>query len=410
MNNTQELDVIVSAGLESKDRKSKTEIINSMTREDWQEVLECADLHQIWGVIYRGITGLPGIQVPDEVVNKLKAASENLAYQYVYLLSFTTYILELLREKNIRCYVLKGIGLSALYPSEDMRKLADVDIYVPDMKEFQKACLLLEKKGFRPEKGFAEFHNGYTKDVNGRKCLLELHWRPCEKMSDSRMERETRKIFSDLIYRPDLYQVSGMEIPVLPVEENAFQLLLHMFQHFVHEGFGLRMLCDWRIFWEKKGDQADPQKFMKYLQRTGLEGFAWAVTKICICHMGLEKEHVLWMNAINGRKYMKSDQLLYEDIMSGGEFGRADGSRMVIFKNRWWFLDTWTEIHRAMKFRFPKMKKYVIFWPFLWAAAIGIFFKNNRRLNRGTTKEIIKSARVRKILLERMQMSEYKGN
>lgn len=410
MKNTQALDALLAAGLASADTQREAETVNSMTEEDWGEIWQCADLHQIWSVIYRGIAGFPDAQVPDEILRKLKAASESLAYQYFYLLSFTTYILEIFRKENIPCYVLKGIGLCSLYPSEDMRKLADADIYVPDRKEFQRACTLLEMQGFQPEKGFAEFHSGYTKEVNGRSCLLELHWRPCEKLADSGAERAVRKIFGELEYEPEIYTVSGMKVPVLPATENALQLLLHMFQHFVHEGFGLRMLCDWRIFWEKKGDQTDLQKFLSYLKETKLEGFAWTVTQICTQHMGLKREYVPWVKKIDSSRYAESDKMLYCDIMMGGEFGKGDSSRMVIFRNGSPFFSACIEIHKAMKFRFPKLKKYVLLWPFLWAATISVFLKNNKRLNRGKTEDIIKSARIRKVLLERMQVSEHRGN
>ena len=97
---------------------------------------------------------------------------------------------------------LKGIALNELYPSADMRKLADVDIYIPDAEAFRRAEVLLRARGFAPEEGGASFHTGYRKDMGGKSYLLELHWRPCDFLPDSAADQVVMDIFSKLPVSP----------------------------------------------------------------------------------------------------------------------------------------------------------------------------------------------------------------
>lgn len=405
------LDALITAGLynEYNGQRKIQEALNRMTDEQWEELWENCTLHQIWSVVWAGFKKYPRTEIPEDVKKRFEEYEKKIAFQYYSMLSFTTLVLSIFRESGIPCYVLKGITLTALYPREDMRKFADADIYIPDIKEYRRAAAILEDRGFRTEHGLAEFHSGYTKKIGDKICLLELHWRPCDILLDAGMDRAAMQIYEDLEYAPDLYQVTGAEVPALPPTENALQLLLHMFHHLLQGGFGLRMLCDWCVFWNRKGGETNDERFSRYLDGTGLTGFAWAVTQICKNHLGLSLDKCRWMSRINGARYKGSAELLYQDILAGGEFGRGDKARVTMLRNRTFRpVDYAKEVHRVMRYRFPKLRKVIIAWPVLWAATIWIFLKNNRRLSRGKITDVIKSAEQRNYLLTKMKVYEKK--
>lgn len=407
--NNNILDALITAGLsENCEITEQTEtMLATMTEKDWTELWRCAELHQIWGVVSAGLDKFGVKDIPREIREKFQNAKIQLSLQYYTLLSFTTYVLSLLKNAGISAYVLKGISLNSLYPSEEMRKLADADIYIPDRKAFGRAECILREKGFESEKGLAEFHSGWTKKMGNKICLLELHWRPCDFLSDSASEKAIRDIYSELSYRPDCYLAAGQKILVLPPAENALQLLLHMAQHFVNAGFGLRMLCDWSVFWRKKSGDVETEVFLRYLEDTGLTGFAWTVTQLCVRHMGLPYKCVPWLEEINGEEYKGSEEKLYRDIIEGGEFGRGVNSRVVILKGSSNILKSYVyEVHRVMRKRFPRLRKLVIVWPVLWTVTIAIFLRNNRGLGRGKTSDVIKSAKQRNALMKQMKMFE----
>ena len=402
------LDLLITAGLENQyDSEAAAGILQKMEDPDWEELWRLAELHQIWGIAGAGLDRFQTAEIPEEIRERFRKAGENLAFQYYYMLSFTTYVAELLREEKIGCYVLKGIALNVLYPREEMRKLADADIYVPDPEDFRRAEEILKSRGFVYEEGFADFHSGYRKNMGGRLCLLELHRRPCGTMPDRQAEKTVREVYDTLPYTPDMCSVSGVMVPVLPASEYAFQILLHMMNHFIREGFGLRLLCDWSMFWKKRGSEVDEKIFLDYLRRTGLEGFAWTVTEICISHMGLERTDAVWTERISAGTYKESADMLYRDIISGGEFGKGEKSRMMIFRGSSPVLVSCVRaVHGAMRSRFPKAGRCPFAWPLLWGLTVLIFIRNNRRLDRGKTKEIIESAKNREKLLKQMKMFE----
>lgn len=410
--NSNLLDALVAAGLTEDDElPDETEkMLAGLTDEGWHDLLQSADLHQIWGVMSVGLDKCQNLVIPEEIGHKLQKIRKQISFQYYVLLSFTTYVLSILDEGKINAYVLKGVPLNSLYPEEEMRKLADSDIYIPDRRQFEHAEQILERNGFKKEKGFADFHTGWVKKWGDRICLLELHRRPCDYLPDLTAERAVRRVYSNLEYRPEYYVIAGKKIPVLPPAENAFQLLLHMLQHFMNSGFGLRMLCDWTVFWRKKGNRIDSAAFLKYLADTELIGFAWSVTQMAICHTGLEEKYVPWIKHINGEDYGDSAEKIYEDVIAGGEFGRGEKSRLVVLKDSSNILKSYVwEVHRVMRMRFPRMKKIVILWPVLWGITIITFLKNNRIYGRGKTADVFKSAKERNSLMKQMKVFGLKG-
>lgn len=412
MNVETALDILITAGLGNgqTDVDKVKNRFGALSDEEWKKIWDASELHQIWAVVWAGIKAY-GLKetVPEFFRQRFIKAEQAVAYQYYHMLSFTTYVTELLREAGIRFYLLKGIALNALYPKEDMRKLSDADIYIPDMEECRKADRLLREKGFEPEKGNQNFHRGYTKYFFDSPRLLEIHWRPCDILSDINAEKAVRRIYGSLAYCPDTILIAGMDIPVMPSAENALQLLLHMLQHFVREGFGARMLCDWCMYW--KHTCADiSRNFCKYLVQMELTGFAWTVTQICIEHFGLKDDTVPWMKEIDGSRYKKSTEKMYSDIMAGGEFGKGEKARVLILEGNSSSPVSYIKaVHKMMCARYPKARKIIPAWPFLWTMTVLIFLINNRKMNRGKTLDVIRSARMRSGLMKQMGVFEEKG-
>ena len=84
---------------------------------------------------------------------------------------------------------------------------------------------------------------------------------------------------------------------MLPVQAFAFSLVLHMTQHFLFAGFGLRLLCDWTVFLRRHGC-ALGAPFLSFVRETGLDRFTAAVTRLCTAHLGLREEEVPWLGLL----------------------------------------------------------------------------------------------------------------
>lgn len=155
----------------------------------------------------------------------------------------------------------KGVGLGAYYPKEELRKVGDVDLYVPIPEEFERFCRILKEQGFQQEKTMADHHLSFFSVSSGIKFELEIHKKPINSQENANFNREVDRIFALFTkvgnYQfPEVHIINGA-IPVLPAEEMVFYLLLHMLQHFLSGGMGLRMLCDWVVIWRKKDGKRD---------------------------------------------------------------------------------------------------------------------------------------------------------
>ena len=276
--------------------------------------------------------------------------------------------------------------------------VTDTDIYIADSKDFEKACILFEKLNFKPVKVLVDHNLEYTYDIKGRNYILELHKKPASALKNRKADKEIFNIFSNLEYIPDYYYPLGTKIPALRIEEYGLQLVLHMMQHFMGTGFGLKMLCDWMVFLNKKCVNMDNDKFLSYIQKTGLEKFTWAVTKLCAEYFSLNTDNIEWFKSL---KYNDKDfniEKLYYDIISGGVFGKESNSRMLVLTGKNKFFEYAKIIHWHTCIRFPKLKKVPVLLPFLWTVSVIVFLFNNRFLRKVKTGDILKSAESRSVL------------
>lgn len=393
MIDSKAINILLDMAVNRTDKTEKLlKIINRFKEDDWRRFLNTAKIHQIQPLIFSELQNIEGLTVPEEIKNDLAKSAESIVLQYYSIFSFTTFVGKILEEEKIKYYVLKGITLNSLYRSEELRCVTDADIYVPDKRDFKNACAKLESAGFRPMKVMVEHNLEYIFTLDGRDYILELHSKPSAEMRNKRADMEIKRIYKKLDYKPDYYFPMGVAVPALGTDEYALHLILHMMQHFIGSGFGLKMLCDWMTFLNEKGGSIDEHKFTGYLKKTGTEKFAWAVTRICSVYLGFSPKNAVWMEGFSFKDDNGSLDGLYSDILSGGVFGKEKNSRMLIITGNRKIIEYAKIVHRQTCLRFPKLKKTIVLFPFLWCASIAMFIYNNKYLRNVKTKDVLKNA------------------
>lgn len=399
---------IICAGLDRTQADQAIKIAKSACLDDWLKMCRQAKSNGVAGIVFAALRKMKDLSeelVPEEVFRDLSYLQKDISLQYFCILSFTTYTLELLRQENISVYVLKGLTLNALYPDESIRPVSDVDLYLPDGVQFRRACAILEDDGYQSECSEWDYHKEYRKLLGGRQMILELHIRPAGRMAPNySAEVRAANLFLDL-EKPELYRCAAGILPGLPAEYFALHLLIHMMNHFAMGEFKLLLLCDWTMFWRARSEAINPERFAEMLEACGLSGFAHLITGVCIRYLKLPDMCVTWMSDTD--RVEINEQLLYDRFLTGTKH-IAERRRVKAF------LDTKQprsvalalEVHRQMRYRFPKAGRIVPFWPALWAATITIFLKNNRRLGRGSVRVIIAEAAERTRLLEELSLIE----
>lgn len=358
---------------------------------DMDFAVRTAEQHSVLPLLY---DVLSAETLPENVRQRLQSVSLKTVRQSYRLLFLTRYLVRLLEEAGIPLVVLKGCGVAAYYPVPELRKSGDVDLLVRK-RDAERALEVLERAGYvRLDKQAVNHHMVCR---SGEGILVELHVLLAEPFDNERINECMQRIaerFEEQIVRRTCM---GVEFPLLSDAYQAFQLLLHMLQHFLRAGFGLKLLCDWTVFWNGRAREEAWPEFERLAAENGVYDFARIVTECCVEFLGLCREY-----SEGGRNRELAERFLC-DVFEAEEFGRSSAERMVAVQGTGVgaYLK---EFHHQMKLNHPKTSGYVILWPFLWIVTLFVFVRNNRRLNRGSIGSIMKSAGQRGRLVRQMRL------
>ncbi len=193
--------------------------------------------------------------------------------------------------------------------------------------------------------------------------------------------------------------VMGVTLPILAPAYHAYELLLHMLQHFLRSGFGLKLLCDWVVFWNRESDSKQREEYLALVRESGLKGFSDMVTLLCCEYLGLPKDRVEWMKLV-GKYDVKG---FLEEILEAEEFGKSASDRMVALRGNGLF-DYIREFHHQMHLNFPKGGNCLLLWPVLWAITLIRFLRNNRKIRKTSAAAILRKAGQRGRLMKQMRL------
>lgn len=313
------------------------------------------------------------------------------------LLFLTRQLVESLEAAGLPVLVLKGCGVAALYPVPELRKSGDVDILIRE-SDLERATEVLKKSGCGVR--VSQHANHHLACCSPDGIDVELHTLLAEPFRDEKLNRRLESLLPEY-FEKRVYQ-SCMEVSLpVPMElHQALQLLLHMLQHFLRAGFGLKLLCDWTVFWNREGAGQLAADFLNLAEECHIRDFAETVTKVCKEYLGLNKELEMGENC---SAELAADFLL--DVFEAEEFGKASGERMVIVQKP--SVGAYLkEFHYQMKLNHPRASRHILLWPGLWVVTLVVFLRNNRKLNRGSVKEILRSAGRRSRLVQQMGLWE----
>lgn len=118
--------------------------LNPSVRVDWDFLMDLSSSQGILAWIYDGICKLPIGQQPSRQkrINWALSAQE-IWHSHAKQKEVLSYITNRCHENNIRLLLLKGIGLSLLYPKPESRPSGDIDIYL--YGDYDKGNLLFSE-------------------------------------------------------------------------------------------------------------------------------------------------------------------------------------------------------------------------------------------------------------------------
>ncbi len=367
----------------------------TLSEPEWELLLQQAEKHGILSLLHTALCERR--ELPQNLVQKAENVATQMVLQQYHLLFTSHYMVNSLTGQGIFAIVLKGVTAGALYPVPELRKSGDVDLLLMNPSQVSRAIEILEKEGCIVKEKQAALHHVSFMTSEGME--LELHTMLAEPFDNQKTNRLLQKILQELNGKTVQSNVMGLTFEVLPKAYFALELLLHMLQHFLRSGFGLKLLCDWVLFWNKEVTEQEKEEYLSLTERLGIRGFSDVITMVCVQFLGLEEEKISWMNCM-------PDCPVYEfmrEILDAEEFGKSSTDRMVVLRGDGIF-DYVRELHHQMQLSFPNAGKCMILWPGLWIVTIVRFLSNNRKVRKTSLGNIIREAARRSRLVRKMYL------
>ncbi len=365
---------------------------------DLKQLFSIAEKHKVLSLLYDVLTKRNCLLKEDRDV--LERKSREIVRQSYHLLFLTRYIVKMLTEKGIRVIVLKGCSTAEYYPVPELRKSGDVDLLFMDGKETAHAAEVLEQVGFRIKE--VQETNHHIGCFSSEGIEVELHQMLTEPFDSEKINRYLKECQKKFFENRKQEECMGVELPVLSEAHHTFYLLLHMLQHFLRSGFGLKLLCDWVVVLNHMESESVQEEFYGIVQECGLLGFTQIVTAVCVKYLGLSIERAAFLDLREWEKDKSIEEFLQE-IFEAEEFGKGQTDRMLALRGTS-LTDYLRELHHQMKLNYPRAGKWPVLYPVLWCMAIAGFLWRNRSIRKVSGWAILRKAAKRGRFVEKMRL------
>lgn len=389
----QKLFALIRESLTS--RGESGEQVRESGQIDWSRLLRTAEAHGVAALVYD--RAMEEEDVPASVKRELQNTARGIVQRNYRLLFLCKYLVNRLGQAGIEVLVMKGAATASFYPVPEYRKSGDVDLLLPDRERLAEATDILERCGLVCEKEQHSHHHVVFRTAEH--IEVELHTMLAEPFDNNKINVYLEELLSHCMENVRVIDCMGVEFEILAPGYHAYELLLHMLQHFLRAGFGLKLLCDWTVFWNRETDENERQGYLRLVRESRIKGFSDMITLCCVNYLGLKEENILWMEP---DRSLQCGEFLRE-ILEAEEFGKNDANRMVAMRHSG-IGGYVREFHHQMHLNFPRAGMVFALWPALWTVTLVRFLQNNKKIRGVKTGAVLKKAGQRSRMIGQMHL------
>lgn len=281
----------------------------------WQAAYRqsCGHLLSVWAINQ-------GLPVADVARQKIQVFSvyQRTVRQNRLLCDLVT----LLRLNGIETVLLKGYGLSLLYPKTEMREYGDIDLYVGE--ENYDRTVALVRRTYPQAYWFSEEHisHHFLMQLDENYDLVaEFHNMAMDLPGMKRAEQAFTVFTLRELQSVRTILLDGIDIAVPSVRFNAVYVFIHAWHHFSGNGVGVRQLADWMLCLHELAQTLSAEEKQAYahdlerlLRRMSMLQIWQTFGCVIVRHLGLPKEEFLLYNASQERR----GERLYQQLLHDG--------------------------------------------------------------------------------------------
>lgn len=292
-----------------------------LNAEQWRLVLQVAKAHEVLSLVYDSAVKCRSFfQVEYGLRSELRDQSIfSASRQAIQNNEFLTLLLHA-QDKGLDPIVLKGVVVRSLYPTPILRPSVDEDLLVSPEEAERFNAFLLDEGLFRDD---PEADIGTADELSYHKenspTYIELHTSLFPQ--DSKAYGDCNAPFADSAKRSVHVQIEDVSVRTLAPTDHILYLILHVYKHFLHSGFGIRQIADICVFSEHYDSEIDWHHVSDELKELRILKLAGAIYLIGSKHLGFSMPA-----AFEGIEI--DEQPLLDDILTGGLYGISDINRL----------------------------------------------------------------------------------
>lgn len=296
--------------------------------EDWGEVYRMAEEQSVMGLAADGIDWFKvhdsDFRIPQEWALRFIGQAMLIEQRNKSMNAFVAELFERLRKRGVEVILMKGQGIAQCYEKSLWRTSGDVDLLLSKDEYTQaKAFLIPLGRMTEPEevgkKHLAINIDGRTVELHGTlHCGLS---RRIDRMLDVVQEDAfDGKMSVGKSESTRVWRNGDTDVPLLPAENDAFYVFVHILQHFYKGGVGLRQICDWcRLLYAYRGT-LDYVLLEHLIRKAGLMDGWRAFGNFAVSYLGMPP-NVMPLYADSAKWTKKADKI-GEFIIEVGNFGQ----------------------------------------------------------------------------------------
>ena len=286
--------------------------------DDWNGVVRLAQQQTTLGLVGHAALQCDAVsQLLPESRERLQQQVKKMEEKSRRCEQLISQVMKSLQDHDIGAFLLKGQGLAALYPRPSLRHCGDIDLLVSPAN-FENAIAVLNQmatddavaKAFTTDKHYHIHIGGFS---------VELHHR-CMSLPQAEANSLYQSIEKEaLALPPDDFALDGVAIHRPEATFNVFYVFLHLWEHFLERGIGLRQICDWAMLLHRRNAQIDADRLGRMIDALGLRQPWQLFGALAVGHLGLPQEEMPYYSHNYGRKARR----LLRIILKEGNFGKS---------------------------------------------------------------------------------------
>lgn len=229
---------------------------------DWRSICHLAKKQSVAGVVADGMNLLPpSLKVDNTMLSEWVSCVLNIEESNKKINEEVCRQAGMFEGNGFPFILLKGQGCASNYPAPLHRQPGDIDVYVgKDKSEEIKHFLISRGNRITYEN---RIHFCYKAQVTSVECHKLAHHFYCPWLNKAFQRDAEHELLNE---KPDSFICNGKRIAIPNPTFNAFYVFIHFFEHFYHEGVGLRQICDWALLLKAYEAEISWDKVYKFVR------------------------------------------------------------------------------------------------------------------------------------------------